>query len=111
MSSRFDVVWTDTALHDLLDIVEYLADRDRVDAAEHVHAMIADAVRGLGTMPERCRVVPELDAEGIRGYRELLVGPYRIMLVLRDTRVVMLTVLDGRRDLAEVVVERALRGD
>lgn len=56
-------------------------------------------------------VVLELGAEGVTGYRELLVGPYRIMFAVRDTAVVILTVLDGRRDLGELLIERALRSD
>lgn len=111
MTDRFHIVWTDTALNDLLSIVDYITDRDRVDAAEHVYDTIADAVRDLQALPQRCRVVPELGAEGINGYRELLVGPYRIMFVTRDATVVLLTALDGRRDLAELLIERAFRGD
>ena len=55
------------------------------------------------------RIVPELHAEGIDAYRELLVGPYRIMFGLRGTDVVMLAAVDGRRDLGELLIERALR--
>lgn len=111
MTDQFDVVWTDTALHDLLGIVDYIADRDSVDAAEHVYELIADAARGLVAMPQRCRIVPELDAEGISGYRELLIGPYRIVFTIRSPTVVVLAALDGRRDLVELLIERTLRGD
>lgn len=109
MTDRFDVVWTDTALHGLLAIIDYIADRDSIDAAQAVHETIADAVHGLETMPRRCRIVPELEVEGITGYRELLVGPYRIMFAIHGETVVVLTALDGRRDLAELLVERSLR--
>lgn len=47
MTAQFDIVWTDTALHDPLNIADDIADRDSVDAAEHVFDTIADAVRGL----------------------------------------------------------------
>lgn len=111
MSERFGIVWTDTARNDLLAIIDYLVDRDGVDAAEALYDKIVDAVRGVKTMPRRCRIVPELEAEGITAYRELLVGPYRVMFAIRDATVVVLTALDGRRDLAELLVERALRRD
>ena len=60
-------------------------------------------------MPLRCRLVPELEAEGIDGYREHLVGPYRVVFAVRGSRAVLLTVLDGRRDLGELLIARALR--
>lgn len=109
MTVRFTVVWTDTAIDDLLAIVDYSADRHGVDAAKDLSEKITGAVGGLESMPRRCRIVPELDAEGITGYRELLVGPHRIVVTIREATVVVLSVLDGRRDLAELLVERAFR--
>jgi toxin ParE1/3/4 len=109
VSVRFTVQWTQTAVDDLLSIIDYVVDRDGTETAERLHGQIANVVAGLETMPFRCRVVPELEAEGIDGYREVLVGPYRSMFTVRGSEVVLLTVLDGRRDLGELLIERALR--
>ena len=109
MSTRFIVRWTQTAVDDLLSIIDYVVDRDGTEAAERLYGQITRVVAGLETMPLRCRVVPELQAEGIDGYREVLVGPYRLLLTVRGSEVVLLTVLDGRRDLGELLIERALR--
>ena len=109
MSARFTVQWTQTAVEDLLSIIDYVVDRDGAEAAEHLYGQITNGVAGLQTMPCRCRVVPELEAEGIDGYREVLVGPYRSIFTVRGNDVVLLTVLDGRRDLGELLIERALR--
>jgi toxin ParE1/3/4 len=86
-----------------------VAGRDGTAAAHQLAELVTSEVATLATMPLRCRVVPELAAEGIDGYRELLVGRYRIMFALRDGDVVVLTGLDGRRDLAELLIARALR--
>jgi len=109
VSARFTVQWTQTAVDDLLSIIDYVGDRDGAEAAERLYGQITRVVAGLETMPFRCRVVPELEAEGIDGYRELLVGPYRLMFAVRGGEVVLLTVLDGRRDLGELLIDRALR--
>lgn len=111
MTERFAIVWTETALNDLLAVVDYVADRHGVDTAVDLYDKIAGAVSSLETMPRSCRIVPELEAESITGYRDLLVGPYRIMFAVRDSTVVVLTAVDGRRDLAELLIERALRHD
>lgn len=107
MTERFRIVWTDAAVNDLLAIIDYVAGRDSLNAAEDLHEQIMGAVDGLE--PRRCRVVPELHAEGIDAYRELFVGPYRIMFGLRGTEAVVLAAVDGRRDLGELLIERALR--
>lgn len=109
MSARSTVRWTRTAADDLLDVVDSVVGRDGVTAAHQLAELVTGEVATLATMPLRCRVVPELEAEGIDGYRELLVGPYRIMFALRDGDVIVLAVLDGRRDLAELLIARALR--
>lgn len=109
MTKRFRILWTDTAVNDLLAIVDYIALRDSVESAADVHARIMGVVQGLETMPQRCRVVPELHAEGIAAYRELHVGPYRIMFGVRGTDVAILAAVHGRRDLGELLIERALR--
>ncbi|MGI8574285.1 MAG: type II toxin-antitoxin system RelE/ParE family toxin [Egibacteraceae bacterium] len=109
MSERFRVVWTDVAVNDLLAIVDYVADHHGVGAAEDLYQRVRDAAETLETMPRRGRVVPELSAEGIHTYRELLVGPYRVVFGLRGSDAVVFAAVDGRRDLAELLVERALR--
>ena len=66
-------------------------------------------VAGLETMPLRCRVVFGLRAEGIDGYPEWLVVPDRSLFAVRGAVIVLLTVLDGRRDPGELLTDRALR--
>jgi plasmid stabilization system protein ParE len=110
VTDRFALRWAQAAAEDLSSIIDYVVDRDGVDSAERLYGQITEAAEKLQAMPRRCRVVPELEAEGITGYRELLVGPYRLMFAIRDGDVVVLTAVDGRRDLGELLIERALRG-
>ena len=109
VSSRSTVRWTRTAVDDLLGVVDDVIGRDWAAAAIQLAELVTHEVATLPTMPLRCRVVPELEAEDIDGYRELLVGPYRIVFALREGDVVVLAELDGRRDLAELLIARALR--
>jgi len=65
-------------------------------------------VDSLREHPARCRWVPELKDLGIETYRELILPPYRICFRLEKSRVVLLGVLDSRRDLEELLVKRLL---
>ena len=67
MSARFTFAWTQTAVDDLLDIIDLAAERDGAAVAERLAGQLAGVVAGLETMPLRCRVVPALEAEGIGG--------------------------------------------
>lgn len=45
----------------------------------------------------------------MREYRELIVAPYRILFQIVGQMVAILGVLDGRRDLSELLLTRALQ--
>ncbi len=57
-------------------------------------------------MPERCRIVPELKEQGILQYRELIVKPWRIIFRIAEKKVYALSVLDSRRNIEEILLER-----
>ena len=86
-----------------------MADKDGAEPSARLYGQITRHVADLETMHFRCRVLPELEAEGIGSYRELLVGPYRLPFAVGGGGVVLLAVLDGRRGLGGLLIERALR--
>lgn len=108
MSRRFRVVWTEVAIADVETIVDYVAVNDSLASAEKLHDKLETSIDSLVTSPRRGRVVPELRAEGLEMYRELGVSKYRVLFRVRGRDVVLLGVLDGRRDLAELLVQRAM---
>jgi hypothetical protein len=46
---------------------------------------------------------------GVSEYRELIVPPYSVFFRTRGKRSGIIAVLDRRRDLGELLIERALR--
>ena len=54
-------------------------------------------------------MVPELAHFGMRTWRELVVRPYRLVYRIEGDTVTVLAVIDGRRDLEDVLLERLLR--
>lgn len=65
-------------------------------------------IETLSRSPSRARVVPELRELGIREYRELILSPYRVPFRIAGRVVAILGVFDGRRELAELLLKRAL---
>jgi toxin ParE1/3/4 len=93
---------------DLEEIVSYIAADSPINA-KNVLAKLRGQAESLEVTPLRGRVVPELAQFGIRTWRELFVKPYRIIYRIAEKRVYLLAVLDGRRDLEDVLLERLLR--
>jgi plasmid stabilization system protein ParE len=105
---KYRVVWTESASVDLLAIVEYLAERSAT-AAENALKRIDESAQSLTTMPFRGRIVPELREHGIDTVREVIVRPWRVLYTVKDDVAVVYAVIDSRRNIEDVLLERALR--
>ena len=109
MPERYQIVWAPVALADMDGLLAYIATRDCVDAAIAVYEKLMRKIETLTSKPTRCRIPPELRAIGIFEYHELIVAPYSIFFRVYEKSVGIVAVLDRRRDLEELLVERALR--
>jgi toxin ParE1/3/4 len=109
MPDRYRIEWAPVAERDLQLILEYIARRDSVDAANAVYRNIIEKVERLFLHPSRCRIPPELSELGVREYRELIIPPYSVFFRIRGRTAGILAVLDRRRDLEEILIQRALR--
>lgn len=108
MVERFQVFWSPSAIRDLDDILDYVATSRGADAAVQLYSSIVGRVSTLSQSPKRARVVPELRDVGIRDYRELILAPYRVPFRISGKVAAILGVFDGRRELSELLLKRAL---
>ncbi len=108
MTETFAVFWSESAASDLEDILDFVADRDGVDRALELYENLRRRVASLSKYPRRCRYVPELKAIGLSEFRESIHPPYRLLFRLVGDQVILLGVLDSRRDLEALLIRRAL---
>jgi toxin ParE1/3/4 len=104
----FRVRWTRVAAQDLQAIVDYLASENPTAAMDVLDALQASA-RSLESMPERGRIVPELRDQGIDTWRELIEAPWRVLYRIDEGSVWILAVIDGRRNVEDVLLQRLMR--
>ncbi|MBI4616156.1 MAG: type II toxin-antitoxin system RelE/ParE family toxin [Planctomycetes bacterium] len=107
---RYAVSWTEEALRDLDENLAYVS-VDSLEAAERVLASLERRALSLERSPERGRVVPELAQLGVRASRETVVAPYRIVYRTHERTVMVLAIVDGRRDLEDILFDRLIRRD
>ncbi len=108
MTETYEVLWSRSALKDLDEILEYLAEEASIERAMEVYEGLRRNIATLKIHPRRCRRVPEFRRLGLEEHRELLSPPYRIFFRLRGRTLLLLGILDSRRDLEELLVQRAL---
>jgi len=105
---KYQVLWTDTAQQDLTEIIEYIA-QDSIGDALAILQKLETKASLLDTLPNRGRIAPELLHTGISQYRELIDAPWRIVYRVDNRRVLIMAVLDSRRDLQAMLLGRLAR--
>jgi len=109
MKSRdVKVVWTAVAASDLERIAAFLAGESPVRAAAIIDRIVERA-QSLASLPNRERTPPELRSVGDRSWRELQEAPWRTIYRRLDEVVQVHAVLDGRRNLEDILMERMLK--
>ncbi len=104
----FKVFLTDDAARDLDELYDYIAMQDGSQKADHVLGQVEKAFSRLSEFPRRGAYPKELLALGIREYREIFFGPYRIIYRIMDKNVYILLIADGRRDMQTLLQRRLL---
>ncbi len=105
---KFQVIWTRSAADDLEEIIDYIA-QDSPLTARKLFAQIKEKVEALTFSPYRGRYIPELEKQGILIYRELIIPPWRVMDRVTDKTVYILTIIDSRRNIEDILLEKLIK--
>ena len=108
MAKNYRVLWAKAAEEDLKSIIEYIS-VDSLSAARDSLKKIKTKASNLCSFPQRGRVVPELKDHGILQYRELIIPPWRMIYRISEEQVYVLLVIDSRRNVEDVLLERLIR--
>ncbi len=98
------VVWSYEATTDLETLAEYIAKDSDFYASAFVQEIL-DVSRSLDEFPERGRIVPEY---GNPDVRELFVREYRLIYCVEKSRIVILGLVHGKRDLKSLLKKKKL---
>jgi len=107
MMQRFTVDWSKIARKDLFLIIEYIS-LNNPAAAKRALQKIQEKAQQLYVYPERCRIVPELQRQGISEYRELIIDHLRVIFKITLNLVFVVAVVDCRRNLEDILLQRLL---
>lgn len=106
---RFTVHLIEDAEKDLLEIYQYIAVNDSVEQADKILDCLEETVQKLETFPLRGHIPPELERISVLDFKETHYKPFRIIYEIRKSEGFVHCVLDGRRDLQELLQKRVLR--
>lgn len=93
--------WTQRARRELIDIGRYIA-RDKPIAAKRWVARLRQCARQAAEMPMVGRKVPEIGREDVR---EALLRGYRIVYLVCDEEIHVLTMFEGHKRLSPEIID------
>ena len=108
MNSSYDIFRAASAEYDLKEVIDFIAWENPENASKIVTEICKKASE-LKNYPERGRIVPELQSQGIFLYRELLISPWRIIYRIKDTQFNVLSVHDSRQNVEDILLERLIK--
>jgi toxin ParE1/3/4 len=97
------------AENDLWEIYRYVARNDSIEKADRLLDNIEKTIAALETLPSRGHYPPELERIGVLEFREVFFKPYRIIYQIVKSVVYVHCILDGRRNLSDLLQDRLLR--
>lgn len=103
-----EVVVSRFAEDDLNEIAEYYNSLNQ-NYVEKIVSEFEKNVMSLKNHPKSGRVVPELEKQGIEQFRELIQGNYRIVYEISGGKVLVHTIIDGRRNFEEIIISKLMR--
>ena len=107
MAQKHEIIWAKTAHADLVEIIQRIR-ADNPMAATSLKS-IKEATAALTLFPQQGRIVPELKQQGIVHYRELIVAPWRVIYRIAGSSIYVLSVIDARRNVEDVLLDRLVR--
>ena len=105
---RHEVLITEGAERDLEEIHGYIAEFDSPEKADYVLNRLLEIIERLAAFPERGPHPRELQALGIREYRQTFFKPYRLIYRVMGRQVFIYLIADGRRDMQSLLSRRLL---
>jgi toxin ParE1/3/4 len=107
MNPKYEIIWTHVAENDLINIIEYIS-VDSPQIALKILKKIKQKASNLYTLPERGRIVPELQGQGIFQYRELVIPPWRLIYRIAEREIFVLSVIDSRQNVEDFLLNRLI---
>jgi len=109
VKKKYKFVIDPLAISDLKEIFVYFSINDSIESANKLLDVLEATCYKQEKYLERGHIPPELRQTGIKNYLEIHYKPYRIIYEIEGKLIYIHSVLDGRRNIQEILNNRILR--
>ena len=103
------VVVLESAQADLGELRSYIVKNFSITTWRATYAKLKLAIRNLALFPQLGGIPDELETLNLTQYRQILSGMNRVIYEVRQDAVYIHLIVDTRRDLKDVLMQRLLR--
>lgn len=105
-----EIVWSQDASDDLIEIVTYIKEKSGRNIANEIYQRIMNHIENIDDFPESGRFVSELMSIGVIDIREIIEKPWRIFYRIISNKIQIISVIDGRRNVEEILYKKVIIG-
>ena len=107
---QYEIIWSLDAGTDLLKIVSYIKEHSGTIIAQSIYDRIKARVTPLKDFPGTGRPVPEVVKIGVTDIQQISEKPLKIYYKVFEKTINIVSVIDSRRNLEEVLYEKVMEG-
>ena len=104
------ILWSQDAREDIEEIILFIKDRSGSEIARSIYQRIIERIEKLTELSKVGRKVPELSILGNHEYHEIIESPWRIIYRIDEKEVRIISILDGRRNVEEILYKKMIDG-
>jgi plasmid stabilization system protein ParE len=108
MKEPCEFLWAAVDEKALLEIIDFIAEDECAISLKTLNTIRTAASR-LDRPPGRGRIVPELLMHGMSRYREIVIAPWRVIYRIEGKKGYVVSVIDGRRNVEDILLARLLK--
>jgi plasmid stabilization system protein ParE len=105
-----EISWTQDAEDSFNEILEYSMEKFGETRTQAVYKKIISKIDLLASISFKSKVSQDLKDIGIYDVYELVESPWRIFYKMNDDEIIILLVLDGRRNIEEILISKVIDG-
>lgn len=110
MGKTYGIKWTKDAASDFEEILSYIKYRTGKTSAKIQYDRVIINVEKLKVFPDQGKISEDLRSIGIVSIHEIVETPWRIFYKIEDDTVYILSILDGRRNIEEILYKKVIEG-
>jgi len=107
---KHKVIWSKDAGDELIEIISFIKYNTGKITAEKIYTKIIDKVNQVSENPEGRRIAPLLREFGITYIHQINVSPWVIFYKVEDKKMEIISIIDGRRNLEEILYKKIMDG-